>query len=151
MKTLATVADQTGVRVRIAGLTANDRGLWGSMTVGQMVCHCTDAYLYSLGERTASPVKPPISRAMMKWLALKWPVKWPKGVPTTPEMDQATGAGTHPTEFEADRAGLLSALSRFTDKRDNWPLHPTFGPMTRGDWMRWGFLHMDHHLRQFGR
>jgi hypothetical protein len=26
-----------------------------------------------------------------------------------------------------------------------------FGAMTRGDWLRWGWLHMDHHLRQFGR
>jgi hypothetical protein len=26
-----------------------------------------------------------------------------------------------------------------------------FGPMTEKDWMRWGYLHADHHLRQFGR
>jgi Protein of unknown function (DUF1569) len=29
--------------------------------------------------------------------------------------------------------------------------HPIFGPMTAKDWMRWGYLHADHHLRQFGR
>ena len=28
--------------------------------------------------------------------------------------------------------------------------HPVFGPMTRGAWLRWGYLHTDHHLRQFG-
>jgi hypothetical protein len=27
--------------------------------------------------------------------------------------------------------------------------HPVFGPMTRVDWLRWGYLHVDHHLRQF--
>jgi hypothetical protein len=26
-----------------------------------------------------------------------------------------------------------------------------FGPMSERDWMRWGYLHADHHLRQFGR
>ena len=26
-----------------------------------------------------------------------------------------------------------------------------WGKMTAGDWMRWGYLHADHHLRQFGR
>ena len=31
------------------------------------------------------------------------------------------------------------------------PSHPMFGPMTPEDWMRWGYLHADHHLRQFGR
>jgi hypothetical protein len=28
--------------------------------------------------------------------------------------------------------------------------HPIFGPMSKADWLRWGYLHMDHHLRQFG-
>ena len=31
------------------------------------------------------------------------------------------------------------------------PWHPMFGPMSAADWMRWGYLHADHHLRQFGR
>jgi len=25
-----------------------------------------------------------------------------------------------------------------------------FGLMPDRDWMRWGYLHMNHHLRQFG-
>ena len=25
-----------------------------------------------------------------------------------------------------------------------------FGAMTTERWKRWGYLHMDHHLRQFG-
>ena len=28
--------------------------------------------------------------------------------------------------------------------------HPIFGRMSDGDWLRWGYLHMEHHLRQFG-
>jgi len=31
------------------------------------------------------------------------------------------------------------------------PPHPIFGQMTRAEWLRWGYLHTDHHLRQFGR
>jgi hypothetical protein len=151
MKTLANVANQTEVRQRIAGLTASDQRLWGSMTVGQMVCHCMDAYLYALGERAAAPVEKPIPRQVMKWMALSSPVVWPKNVQTVPEMNQTAGAGTPPTEFAADRTGLLQAFERFVEKDDDWPPHSMFGPMTREDWMRWGFLHMDHHLRQFGR
>jgi hypothetical protein len=29
--------------------------------------------------------------------------------------------------------------------------HPFFGSMQHADWMRWGYLHADHHLRQFNR
>ena len=28
--------------------------------------------------------------------------------------------------------------------------HPIFGPLTTSQWMRWGYLHVYHHLRQFG-
>jgi len=28
--------------------------------------------------------------------------------------------------------------------------HPAFGPMTRREWMTWGYRHADHHFRQFG-
>jgi len=47
---------------------------------------------------------------------------------------------------------LLEALSvQFTAEvntiEGRW--HPIFGPMSRSDWLRWAYLHMDHHLRQF--
>jgi hypothetical protein len=28
--------------------------------------------------------------------------------------------------------------------------HPIFGALSARDWLRWGYLHADHHLRQFG-
>jgi hypothetical protein len=28
--------------------------------------------------------------------------------------------------------------------------HPIFGPMSNAAFLRWAYLHMDHHLRQFG-
>jgi len=31
-----------------------------------------------------------------------------------------------------------------------WPSHPILGGMSDAAWLRWGYLHMDHHLRQFG-
>jgi hypothetical protein len=87
---------------------------------------------------------------LYKWLALNFPTKWPKGVPTTPEMKQGIG-GTPPTEFHCDRDVLLQALDAFAANRENWPPHPIFAGMTTEEWHRWAWLHTDHHLRQFGR
>jgi hypothetical protein len=28
--------------------------------------------------------------------------------------------------------------------------HYMFGPLSESEWARWAYLHMDHHLRQFG-
>lgn len=132
-------------------MTEKDTPQWGTMTVGQMVCHCTDAFLYCLGERTAEPVKgPPIPRSWFKWMALNAPMKWPPNTPSVPEMIQGVG-GTPPADFASDRVQLLRVLDRFAEKHSDWPDHPVFGSMSEADWMRWGYLHSDHHLRQFRR
>jgi hypothetical protein len=47
---------------------------------------------------------------------------------------------------------LVVIFDRFCEPSVNLsPTHPFFGPMSREDWLRWGYLHADHHLRQFGR
>jgi hypothetical protein len=67
-----------------------------------------------------------------------------------PEVDQEIG-GTQPVEFARDRSELEALIERFVVKRgsDLQP-HPMFGRMTTEQWQRWGWRHMDHHLRQFG-
>ena len=151
MKTLAHIPDLASIRVRFAGLTRLDKASWGSMTVGQMICHCTDSFLIAVGERPVGRAKsPPIPRSLYKWLALKAPMKWPRGVRSVPEIIQGMG-GTPPTDFASDRFVLFHSLDRFAETHGNWPQHPYFGNMTEADWMRWGYLHSDHHLRQFGR
>jgi hypothetical protein len=68
-----------------------------------------------------------------------------------PEMDQEIG-GTPPDDFERDRRQLLTLIERFTApaKDIKFHPHPYFGDMSKAQWMRWGYLHCDHHLRQFG-
>ena len=78
-------------------------------------------------------------------------MNWPKGVPTIPEMDQRRGGGTLPADFTRDRTTLLDKLDQFASGMGPWPPHPIFGALSQDEWMRWGYLHTDHHLRQFGR
>jgi hypothetical protein len=151
MKTLANTEDLGEIRGRIALLTAADVRLWGAMSCHQMVCHLTDAFGCPLGERAVAALKgPPIPVGVYRWLALWVPMKWPKGIKTTPEMDQRIG-GTQPVEFAVDLAMLLRKLEQFAVAEGLLGTHPLFGVMTTAEWMRWGYLHTDHHLRQFGR
>jgi Protein of unknown function (DUF1569) len=151
MKTLGSAADRQEILARIGSLSSADRAKWGKMSVHQMVCHLSDAYLHALGEKTASPDTGFFQRTVMKWFALKVPIAWPKGVPTRPEMKQGQG-GSVPIEFGQDRAALVTCLNRFCDQLPQPALdHPIFGRMDPADWFRWGYLHADHHLRQFGR
>jgi hypothetical protein len=86
---------------------------------------------------------------MLKWFALYVPVPWPQGAATPPEMEQGVG-GTVPVEFSQDRKRLVEVIGRFTEVRVEGVKHPFFGKMSETDWTRWGYLHCDHHLRQFG-
>jgi Protein of unknown function (DUF1569) len=151
VKSLSSPADRQTISHRISALSPDDAARWGSMSVHQMVCHLDDSYKCGLGERYASPATNFVQRTLVKWLALHMPMRWPKGVPTRPEMEQGRG-GSAPLDFRRDVTSLLSTLDRFCDALPSpCALHPIFRDMTSEDWMRWGYLHADHHLRQFGR
>jgi hypothetical protein len=113
-----------------------------------MVCHLNDAFLYAMGERDAAEASMSIGRRLMKWAALDAPMQWPHGFKTRPEFDQGIG-GTKPSEFSRDLAELKTQFARFPSA-GLVTRHPIFGAMSREDWLRWGYLHCDHHLRQFG-
>jgi hypothetical protein len=149
-KNLGCVDDRRVILERLAALQRDSRGRWGRMPVHQMLCHLTDAFRLSLGDKTAVSVGGVLDKTLIKWFALNVPAPWPRGYPTRPEMEQGVG-GTPPVEFERDRAELAAIIMRFSNSPDllRGRPHPVFGPMSEGEWLRWGYLHSDHHLRQF--
>jgi hypothetical protein len=62
------------------------------------------------------------------------------------------GKGTAPGTFDSDVADLEALVEEVTASGRSfvWEAHPVFGRMPDSGWLRWGYLHMDHHLRQFG-
>lgn len=133
---------------RLERLTADAEPRWGRMRAGEMLCHLCDSFRVGLGERKAGVLRMPAPAMVMKWVALYLPAPWPRNLPTLPEVDQRA-KGTPPADFERDRAELLRLMERF--RRD--PVdgrHPIFGQLKNREWQRWGYLHADHHLRQFG-
>ena len=151
MKTLAQDQDKLEVLKRLAALTPDQGRRWGKMTCHQMIVHLNDAFLCPLGEKKASKASVPIPRGVYRWVALYAPMEWPRGIKTRPEMEQGVG-GTAPKDFLRDREMLVALIERFcgTPSDFAWSEHPIFGTMNSKDWMRWGYLHCDHHLRQFG-
>jgi hypothetical protein len=152
MKTLARARDKEEILRRLATVRADSPRRWGRMTAPQMICHLTDAFLGVIGELPIRREATLMGRTLVKWFALYAPVNWPSGIPTSPEFDQAAGAGTRPSEFAADVERLRGLVVRVSSGADPapWTAHPIFGPLTARQWLRWSYLHVDHHLRQFG-
>jgi hypothetical protein len=151
MKSFLTMADTKEILERLRQVRPDSPRQWGRMSSHQMLCHLNDSFKFTLGEKENSSVSNPFTRTVVKWIALYTPMKWPQGSKTMPEMDQLIG-GTPPVEFEGDRTLLLTLIERFTGQANGnaFPPHPFFGQMNEFEWMRWGYLHCDHHLRQFG-
>lgn len=122
------------------------------MTAHQMICHLADAIRMALDERPVNFCGNWASTHIVKFAALYSPLPWPKGVKGSPELDQETGGGTPPVDFESDRDELLTLIERLRKQPADSPSpqHPMFGPLSWAQWKVLTYRHCDHHLRQFG-
>lgn len=149
-ETLSDPALRAEIIARLRRLTPNSPRRFGRMTPHQAICHLSDSFRSMMTPVAITSVATPLSRTVMKWVALNAPMKWPSGVKTMPEVDQEIG-GTKPVEFARDREQLEALIEEFATRRDgDFQPHPMFGRMTAREWQRWGWRHADHHLRQFG-
>jgi hypothetical protein len=152
VKSLARSSDTAEIVQRLKAVRPDSVRRWGRMSAPQMVCHLSDAFRIVMGRMPVSHATGLWQRTGLKWIALYLPLRWPGGrILTRPEIDQLAG-GTKPGDFAADVAELRSLVEEFAApaRSFDWQPHPIFGRMSDGDWLRWGYLHMDHHLRQFG-
>jgi hypothetical protein len=141
MKTLARSGDFQEILTRLHSLAPRAAALWGRMSLQQMLCHVADAMLIPLGEIKADDASNFPLRTVWKW--------WPKGWPAPREIDQCL-QNRPPTGFEDDCTRVRQLLLRFRNTNLGGYPHPLFGPLRQTEWLRWGWLHADHHLRQFG-
>jgi hypothetical protein len=150
MKTLARPRDKAEILRRLRDVRPESVRRWGRMSAHEMVCHLADSFRMVTGHRPVSHATSLLHRTVVKWIALYFPLRWVPGIRTIPEIDQELG-GTRPTDFAADIAQLEALMEVVTapTRSFDWPLHPVFGRMSDRAWLRWGYLHMDHHLRQF--
>ena len=151
MRTLARPDDRRALVERLRSVRPDSAPRWGRMSAAQMVCHVADALRLITGQKSASRAPGLHERTLLKWFVLYAPLRWPHGVLTTPELDPERD-GTCPSEFAADVAqveGLLERVATAPEGLDR-RAHPVFGRMSHAAWLRWAWLHTDHHLRQFG-
>lgn len=151
MRTLAAAADRDRVLGRLQRLTPESGRRWGTLTPDEALCHLADSFRTALGENVPRPRRTLLRNPIVRWLAMWAPFPWPHGIQTPPEVDPRRD-GTRPGEFAGDREALVTLIERLAGaaERETAPEHPLLGPFTRRDWQRWGYLHLDHHLRQFG-
>jgi hypothetical protein len=151
LKTFLKARDKEEIIARLNSVRPDSLRRWGKMSAHQMICHLGDGFRLYMGLIATAPPGFPYPSRVLKLASLWVPVPWPKGFKTMPEIDQEK-CGTPSSEFQRDVEELRSLVDRFTRSPPDfqWPSHPYLGRMSEREWMRLGYLHSDHHLRQFG-
>src|ERR1700680_3902669 len=149
MKSLVNDRDRKEVLRRLNNVHPDSQPRWGSMSVHQMICHLSDSFRAALGEKYVIPATNLFTRTLLKTVALWVPIPWAHGFKARPEMDQRQG-GTQPMEFASHVERLRTLFERFCGWKGEFTAHAILGRLSRTGRMRHAYLHMDHHLRQFG-
>ena len=151
MKTIFRERDLDALERRLEQLAPDAVARFGRMSPHQAVRHLYDAFRIAMGDRkTTARADTLFNRTVGRVFALTLPFPWPKGVPTAAEADQER-AGSTPGDFKDDVAALRAEMRRFHATGGNGLApHIALGDLTAAEWGRWGYRHVDHHLRQFG-
>ncbi len=149
MKNIFDSKDVAETIERINQLTPTTKGLWGKMSVDQMLAHCNVAYEMTYEDKHPKP------NIFMKFIikmfaknAVVGPKPYPKNSRTAPQFVM-----TSEKDFEAEKQRLIDYLNKtqalgaahFDGKESH-----SFGPLTKDEWNVMFYKHLDHHLTQFG-
>ncbi|MBK8968327.1 MAG: DUF1569 domain-containing protein [Saprospiraceae bacterium] len=138
--------DYTAICRRIDALRHDSGRLWGTMTPDQMLAHCCMPLEQGLGKIEL----PPEGNLLTRWLIKQFVLRADRFRPNLPTAKAFVICET--AGFEAEKARLLANISE-THQRGPagpWAPHNLFGAVKPVQWGRLCYVHLDHHLRQFG-
>jgi len=148
MKSLFDQATAEELKLRMTKLTPQSERLWGKMSAAQMLAHCSAAMEVSVGDRVLRQVL--LGRLFGKRVkdSLLGGEPMRRNMPTDKSY-----VVEDDRNLDAERQRLSQLIGRFqAGGPQGCTKHPHsfFGKMTPEEWSALNYLHLDHHLRQFG-
>lgn len=146
IKNLFDTAVKQEIINRLNTLSPQSQRQWGKMDVAQMLAHLQVPIGVALGTHTVK------GNLLMKLILPLFKKKlydekpWKQGLPT----DKTFIMTGKTKDFELERNKLVDMISRFTEANMVNEKHPIFGRLTKEQWSKATWKHIDHHLKQFG-
>lgn len=131
---------------RINNLSEDSKANWGKMTVEQMLNHC-QMPLNIILEKEDYGVKPNWLINLLFKKSMYSDKLWRKNMPTAPAFKIKDDKN-----FEAEKSKIENLINELNTQRqrNDWQPHPAFGKLTKDQWGKMQYKHLDHHFRQFG-
>ncbi len=138
--------DYNALRHRLENLTSTAPRQWGKMDASQMMAHLNIPLEVGLGKQILPAEFSWPMNALVKWYCLRQN-EFKSGLPTA-----KTFVVSDHRQFEAEKQRLLNNLQNAfkIGLHGPWAKHNIFGNLTPEQWGRLTYMHLDHHLRQFG-
>ena len=146
VKNLFEPAVKQEIIVRINKLTPGSKALWGKMNVGQMLAHLQVPIGVADGTQKLKRtffgriVGPMVKQILYNDKPFK------RHLPTDPSFVMINNE----KDFEIEKQKLLAMVNNFSEAAIVNETHTFFGKLTREQWSKGTWKHLDHHLRQFG-
>jgi len=146
IKNLFDVTVKQDIIERINKLTPTTQQHWGKMNVAQMLAHVQIPIGVAFGTNSLK------GNWLMKLIlpffkkALYDEKPWKQGLPT----DKTFIMTGQTKDFEKEKKSLLDNVNRFSEATLINEKHPVFGKLTKEQWSKATWKHLDHHLKQFG-
>ena len=130
---------------RLNKLTPQSQRQWGKMDVAQMLAHCQMPLGVAVGKHKLKSnfFLRLIGPLFKKQLYNEKPFK--RSLPTDKSFIM-----TEPKDFEKEKQGLVQMINDFSETNMSDEPHPFFGKLTKDEWSKGTWKHLDHHLMQFG-
>jgi len=130
---------------RIGTLTPQNQAVWGKMNVTQMLAHCQMPLGVATGKHKLkrnfflSLIGPMFKKKLYDEVPFK------HSLPTDKSF-----IITNPQDFEKEKQNLIDMVNSFSENSMSGEPHPFFGKLTKEEWSKGTWKHLDHHLQQFG-
>ena len=149
MKNVFDASDVNEIIGRINQLDENTKGLWGKMTVAQMLGHNNVTYEFVYEDIHPHPGA--FKKIFLKLLIKSFVIgekPYKKNSRTAPEF-----LVKDDKDFEVEKKRLVDYITKTQELGEghfhNKESH-SFGPLTQKEWNIMFYKHLDHHLGQFG-
>ncbi len=137
---------------QLENLSIESKPLWGIMTPQHMVEHLTQAVELSNGKLLITDcMNPPEKLSTLKRILMS-SRPLPKGFVNTvigPELKPLLNKN-----LDSEKKELINQLNNFVEffniNPEAKPSNPTFGPLSKEEWIVFHKKHFTHHLTQFG-
>ena len=133
---------------RFNRLTPQTQRQWGKMNVNQMLYHTAAGLRIAYGEIITAPQGNWLKKKLMRFVILKTDMPTPKEkAETFPEIN-TVARSINPADFNVELDKIIELLNHFPTKQTA-PSSGFLGKMSKENWARLQYPHLDHHLKQF--